>query len=179
MPAIAEAARPKPIKVAGVKFPAYVRPGSKPLPLLGAGLRTKWLFKLYALAVYQVTRKYTAHHVIRANEQKFIWLHMLRPVKAADLAEAVNEGLRDNMPPKIRRQIAPQVALFVKALPPTIPKGAAIGFWYRPGKGVLVNIQHGAKLDLEGYDVMVAIWSIWFGKKPSDSGLKRDVLTRR
>jgi len=162
--------------VAGMRFPGALRPGVRKIWMVGAGLRTKWVFKVYALAVYQRTVRGNARHVIRANEEKFIWLRMLRAVSASDLAEAVHEGLRDNIPAPIRKQIAPQVARFVKALPTTIPKGADIGFWYRPGTGMRIQVAHGPQLRLHGYDAMVAIWSIWFGRKPSDADLKAEVL---
>lgn len=163
-------------KIEDVTFPATIQPGASAMPLVGAGLRTKWIFKLYALGVYQTTPKRTGKHVCEANEEKFIWLHMLRPVDAQDLREAIDDGLRDNMPPAVREKIAPEVKKFSDALPKVIPKGADIAFWYRPNVGVTIKFGTQTKLVLRGYDTMLAIWSIWFGKVPADASLKAEIL---
>src|SRR5262245_13978360 len=88
------AARAK--EVAGVNFPATVQAGGKTLTLNGAGLRTRFMFKVYAIGLYLEHPSTDARAILAADEVRRAELHMLRSVSAAEMAEAIGEAFNAN-----------------------------------------------------------------------------------
>ncbi len=160
----------------GAEFPDTVTLGGETLDLVGVGLRSKWMVKVYGMAVYQKTPTKKAAHLIGADEPKFIWIKMLRGIDGDKMRDAIDEGLEANVAEATRTAIAAQVASLKKAFPGEIPKGANIGFWYQPGRGTVLQLGDVDKARLPGKAFMSALWSIWFGKEPADADLKRSVL---
>lgn len=160
----------------GVSFPETVTLGGESLPIVGVGLRSKWMVKVYAMAVYQKTPTKNAGHLIKTDESKFIWIKMLRTIDGDKMRDAIREGLENNVPESTRKAIEGSVAKLEKAFPGEIPKGANIGFWYVPGRGTVLQLGDVDKARLPGKRFMSALWAIWFGKDPADSDLKKSVL---
>lgn len=164
--------------VAGVKFPATVQPAADNVKLIGAGLRTKWMVKVYAMAAYSGSGKRSASAIINANEPKFIWIRMLRTISGDKMKAAIDEGIEDNVDGATRAKISGQVSKLKRAFSGSIPKGADIGFIYTPGKGTIVRFRSVDKVTLKGTAMMKALWSIWFGKEPADDDLKDAIVGR-
>jgi len=162
--------------VGGARFPGATSPGAKSLRLVGAGLRTKWMVKVYGMGVYQATPKRSARHLIRANEEKFIWIKMLRTIAGGKMRSAIDDGLEENVSGAVRARIKGNISKLKRSFPSSIPKGANIGFWYRPGRGTVVRFGQVNKVTMAGKETMSALWSIWFGKEPADGDLKDEVL---
>ncbi len=160
----------------GASFPDTVELGGEKLPIVGVGLRSKWMVKVYAMAVYQKTPTKNAGHLIRGDEPKFIWIKMLRTIDGDKMRDAIDEGLENNTSESTRKSIAAAVDKLKRSFPNEIPKGANIGFWYVPGRGTVLQMGDVDKARMAGKTFMTALWSIWFGKDPADADLKKSVL---
>ncbi len=160
----------------GYTFPATLQVGGDQLQLVGVGLRTKWMVKVYAMAVYQKTARRDAGHIIRADEPKVIWIHMLRTISDEKMRDAIEAGIESNSAAAVRAQIKPLVDQVKAAFSGDVRKGSDIQFRYRPGQGTDVLIAKATKAKLPGKDFMVAMWSIWFGRHPADGDLRDEVL---
>ncbi len=54
--------------------------------------------------------------------------------------------------------------------------GDVIIFDYEPGMGLTTTLNGEVKGVIRNPDFAEALWSVWFGKKPANNGLKRDLL---
>lgn len=162
--------------VAGVTFAATSRPGTAQVKLIGAGLRSKWMVKVYAMAAYSKSGKRSAQDLINTDEPKFIWIRMLRTIGGNKMRSAIDDGLADNVPSATRKSIAGNIAKLKRAFPDSIKEGLDIGFVYEPGTGTTLRFAHHDAVTLKGKDTMSALWAIWFGKDPADDDLKDGIL---
>jgi hypothetical protein len=83
-------------EVAGVKFPDTVSVEGKELKLNGAGLRTKAIFKVYAVGLYVETTSQDAAQVISSDQIKRVRMYMLRDLEKKKITEAITEGMEKN-----------------------------------------------------------------------------------
>ena len=162
--------------IAGYTFPATITEGGQTLELVGAGLRSKWFVKVYAIGVYQKTNTRTANHLINSNEPKVLWLHMLRGISGDKMRDGIDDGIKDNVSAATRKQIAPLVDKLKRSMPPKLTNKADIRFAYTPGAGITLSFNKRTKATFKGRAFMSAVWSIWFGRKPADKDLKKGVL---
>ncbi|MEN5161219.1 chalcone isomerase family protein [Achromobacter spanius] len=86
------------VDVAGVRLPGQLVEGSQALTLNGAGLRTRFVVKVYVAALYVTHKTHDARAIIDSIEPRRIRLQMLRDVDSKSLDGALQDGLRDNTP---------------------------------------------------------------------------------
>ena len=91
-------------EVAGVKVDERLKLGSDELVLNGAGLRTKAFFKVYVAGLYLAEKKTSATDVLALPGAKRISMRLMRDLSARQLADALDEGIRDNTPWVSRRR---------------------------------------------------------------------------
>lgn len=163
--------------VEGFDLPDTLQLGGQSLTLVGAGVRNKWFVNVYVMGVYQKTAKANADHLINSDEPKYLWLHMMRGIGGDKMRDAIDDGLEANASEEARAAIAADVGKLKAAFPSSISKGLDIGFWYRPGKGTTLRLGDKDKLTAPGKGLMTALWSIWFGRRPADKGLKKSVTS--
>jgi hypothetical protein len=163
--------------IEGKEFPEEVNVAGHLLKLVGVGLRDKWgIINIYVMGVYMVNPKKSARHIIHADEPKLLWIKMLRNMSGETMANALQEGLEKNCTEEEYAQVKDRVAQLKAKFPEKIPKGADVGFTYLPGKGMLLRYGTEDKGAIPGKDFMVAMFKIWFGKKPADKDLKKAIL---
>src|SRR5262245_65457331 len=87
--------------VAGVKLDDKVQiaPNTPDLMLNGAGIRTRFLVKVYVGALYLPEKKTAAADVLALGGPKRMSLSMLRDLTAQQLTDALNDGFAANNPP--------------------------------------------------------------------------------
>lgn len=163
--------------VQGYDLPDTLKLGGQSLKLVGAGVRTKWFVNVYVMGVYQKTANAAAGHLINSDEPKYLWLHMMRGIGGDKMRDAIDDGLEANASEAVLLEIGADVTKLKAAFPGSIRKGLDIGFWYQPGKGTTLRLDGKAKLTAPGDRFMVAMWSIWFGRRPADKGLKKSVTS--
>jgi hypothetical protein len=84
------------MEVAGVNFPRTVEAGGKTLTLNGAGLRTRFMFKVYAIGLYLEHPATDAATILAADEVRRAELHMLRSVSASEMGDAIADAFNAN-----------------------------------------------------------------------------------
>jgi long-chain acyl-CoA synthetase len=165
-------------EIEGVQIADRVQLGKSDLTLNGAGVRTRFIFKVYVGALYLQSKAGTTETVLRDAGAKRIAMHMLRDLDAEQLFTALNEGLNKNHTPEELARIAPQVkrleAIFnaVKAA----KKGDVILLDYLPGAGTRVTVRGEDKGTIAGTEFNRALLRIWLGDQPADARLKKAML---
>lgn len=166
-------------EVAGIKFDDNVTLAGKELKLNGAGLRTKVIFKVYALGLYLPEKKSTVADILALQGPRRVSIVMMRDLSSEDFGEAFMAGLKANSTEAERAKVLPQTMKFgeIFAQIPSLKKGDVLALDWTPGEGTQCQL-NGKKIgealpDLAFYN---AVLRIWLGDKPVDSSLKPHLL---
>jgi hypothetical protein len=161
--------------VAGVKVPDTVDAGGHKLVLNGAGLRKKFVIKVYVGSLYLNQKQNNAAAILTADAPRRQVLHFLFDVGKGKMAEAWEEGLEDNTP-----NASPEVKTAFKTLSSwmeDMKEGQQIVLTYVPGTGTTVEVNGKNKGTLGGKAVADAILNTWVGPKPGPgSDFKKAIL---
>ena len=168
------------LEVEGVEFPAKleIAPGTS-LVLSGAGLRTRYMFDVYAIGLYLPARAASAEAAISAPGRKRVVIQMLRSVEAPEFVEALHTSLRANHDEAAMQKLQPSIAQLQAAVGPgTIEKGTRIVMDFVPGTGTQVSFDgkpRGAPIPDEAF--FPALMRNWLGAHPVSEDLKRALLS--
>jgi hypothetical protein len=162
------------LEVAGVTFPATVEAGGKTLTLNGAGVRTRFLFKVYAIGLYLEQPGTDGRAILAADQVRRADLHMLRSVPAAEMGEAIATAINANAGGDAAR-LQDRVDR-LKAMFPSADKGEVITLTYVPGTGTVVAAKGRNVGTIEGKDFADALFGAWIGAAPVSDSLKQDLL---
>jgi hypothetical protein len=160
--------------VAGVEFPPTEQVDGKTLTLNGAGLRTRFFFQVYAIALYVEHPSTDAAMLLAADEMRRAELHMLRSVSASEMAEAIGEAFDANAgddKAKLKSRLDQLKSMF-----PAADEGEVITLTYIPGRGTLVGAKGKDIGVIPGKDFGDVLFSAWIGKAPVDDDLKSELL---
>jgi len=168
-------------EVAGVKLDDRTKldGGGPELVLNGAGVRTRFVVKVYVAGLYLTEKKGAAADAIALGGPKRVGITMLRDVGAQQFNEALVDGFRAN-------NSAADVEKLKGALDELsgimtglgeAKKGNVIALDFVPGTGtrVLVNGAPRGK-PIAGDEFYRALLRIWLGDKPVDGDLKKAML---
>jgi hypothetical protein len=162
--------------VKGVSFADTVDLGGRPCRLNGVGVRTKFFVSVYLGALYLATPTGDAAAAVAADEPKRTLLHFVHSkVEAEKIREAWREGFAANAGAG-QQQLAERLGRFSAWFDQDLLEGEQIVLTYLPGKGTEVSIKGAVRGTIEGADFMQALWSVWLGPKPVDTGLKQGML---
>lgn len=167
------------LDIEGVKLEPSAQVGSASLPLNGAGVRTRAIFKVYVAGLYVPQKASDPSTLLSQSGARRVSLTMLRNVDADTFFDALNDGLRDNHTGEQFAAMAPQVAMLNANLKPLgeAKKGDVIQFDYLPDAGTRVTVNGQVQgTVIRGEDFYRAVLRIWIGDKPVDSGLKKGLL---
>lgn len=154
--------------VAGAKIEDSVTVNNQTLTLNGAGLRKKFVVKVYVGALYLPSKQSNAASIIAADTPRRMVMHFLYDVDKAKMAEAWTEGLADNTP-----NASPEVKTAFRTLSSwmeDVKEGQRIVLTYVPGIGTTVEVAGRSKGTLGGKAVADAILNTWLGPKPGPGG---------
>lgn len=170
--------RAQTVDVAGVKFERQATVGASKLQLNGAGLRTRFVIKVYAAGLYLGAKATTPQAVLSAPGPKRMHIVMLRDIDGNELGKLFIQGMQKNSSKEE----------FAKTLPGTIKMGEifaakkklAAGEWFTidfvPGTGTVLAINGKAVAEpIAEPEFYSALLRIWFGPQPADESL-RDAL---
>jgi len=164
-------------EVAGVNFPPTVQAGGKTLQLNGAGLRTRFFIKVYAIGLYLEQPGTDAKAILGADQVRRAELHMLRSVGASEMAEAIGDAFTANAGgagPQLQARLDRFKSLF-----PAANSGEVITLTYIPGTGTVVGAGGRDLGTIEGKDFADVLFSAWIGSHPVDDSLKQALLAGR
>jgi hypothetical protein len=150
--------------VAGTKIEDTTTVAGQNLVLNGAGLRKKFVVKVYVGALYLPSKQSNAAAILAADAPRRMVMHFLYDVDKGKMAEAWGDGLKDNTP-----NASAEVKTAFKTLSTwmeDMKEGQRIVLTYAPGTGTTVEVNGKNKGTLGGKAVADAILNTWVGPKP-------------
>jgi hypothetical protein len=166
-------------EVAGGKLEDAVKVAGKDLKLNGAGVRTRAVFKVYAMGLYLGKKETTVEGILGSQGPRRFNIVMLREVSGEDFGQAFMTGINANTDKaekgKLMNHMAKLGEIFVSV--GGLKKGDSMNVDWVPDKGTVIEL-NGKTLaeplpDLAFYN---ALLKIWLGEKPADSSLKPALL---
>ena len=173
----------KSASAAGVSFPVHRSIGSAgkacPAKLTGTGIRTFFLFKIYA----------GAHYIEQDHSPSgdpYDWLgkgrfckecvmHFLMGVKKEKMRDEFRNNIAKNLGENELAELAPEVERLVSFFSEDVSRGTEIAVSWVPGTGMTVFVNNEFLGTIESERIMEAIWSFWFGPRPISGKLKRNL----
>jgi hypothetical protein len=166
-------------EVAGIKFEETAKVAGRDLVLNGAGLRTRFMIKIYAIGLYLPEKKRTAAEVQKLEGPRRLHIVLRRDLEASTLSEAFMTGLNKNVDAAEKSRLASQTAKFAQLFTtfPAVKEGDVLTLDWIPASGTQVEL-NGRKLGETIPDVAFynAVLRIWIGDKPADDTLKAQLL---
>lgn len=166
-------------EVAGVHFDDRALLAGSELVLNGAGLRTRFMLKIYAAGLYLPRRADNLEAIAASVGPKRIQIVTLRDLSAEQFADALIDGLKRNHDEtemarlQARADDLRNAVLSLKSA----PAGSLIRLEWLPGKGTRLSIGNASGgPDIPGEDFYQALLRIWLGDKPADQDLKKALL---
>lgn len=150
--------------VAGTRIEDTTTVAGQNLVLNGAGLRKKFVVKVYVGALYLPSKQSNAAAILAADAPRRMVMHFLYDVDKGKMAEAWADGLKDNTP-----NASPEVKTAFKTLSTwmeDMKEGQRIVITYAPGTGTTVEVNGKNKGTLGGKAAADAILNTWVGPKP-------------
>lgn len=161
--------------VGGVKLDDSVSVGGKTLVLNGAGVRTRAVFKVYAMGLYLTKKETSPEGVMSSDGPRRVTLHMLRNLSGEDFGQAFMDGMNNNTPKEERSKFVGQIVKFGEmfANHGDLKQGDVVRIDWVPGRGMQSSVNAkpvGEPVAEQAF--YNAILRIWLGDKPADSALK-------
>lgn len=179
--ALSTAAAAQTVDLAGVKYPPTQALAGSALQLNGAGIRYKFVIKVYTAGLYLGAKAATPDAVIGTPGPKRLHVVMLRDIDANELGRLFTRGMQDNAS---REE-------FSKSIPGTLrmadifsakkklAAGENFSVDWVPGVGTTVLVNGKAQGEpVKEPEFFNALLRIWLGKQPADSALKEALLGR-
>ncbi|HRK56317.1 MAG TPA: chalcone isomerase family protein [Burkholderiaceae bacterium] len=166
-------------ELAGVRFESTAQLAGQSLVLNGAGLRTRFFFKVYAAGLYVSESSSQASAILQQSGPRMVRIVMLRDVSADTFIESLHEGLKNNHSEAQLAALSHQIEALgsiMRALG-MAKKGDQIEFTYAPAVGTRI-VQNGQArgAPIEGEAFFAAVLRVWIGEHPADMELKRALL---
>lgn len=165
-------------EVAGVQIEETVTiPGvTEVLHLNGAGIRTKFFFKIYVAALYATETSNNPDNLLNSTSARRMVMHMLYDeVEKEKLVKGWTEGFDKNMGAADYIAMKPRMMRFNDMFR-TLHKNDIVLIDYIPNTGTRVTINGEEKGVIEGADFFRAVLSVWIGKEPATEDMKEGLL---
>lgn len=166
-------------EVEGIKLDDAAKVAGKDLKLNGAGVRTRFGFKIYVLGLYLPEKKRTPAEVLASEGPRRFTIVTMREISGEDFGEAFMSGINKNLDKAEKSKIVNQMAKFgeIFAAQGQLKKGDVLISDWVPGSGMVMTL-NGKSLSEPIPDVAFynAVLRIWLGEKPADSSLKPALL---
>ncbi len=165
-------------ELAGVAVADSVQVGGQTLVLNGAGIRTKFFFKIYVGALY-LPQKQTSGEAIIADEHPHrMALHILHELSSEKLFNAVKDAMEDNQTAAGMAALAEQMQQMGKIFDTVkmVKPGDVITLDYLPDSGTQISVNGTVCGTISGVAFNRALLKIWLGEKPIQADLKKELL---
>ena len=165
-------------EIKGVNLPDSMEIGSTQLTLNGVGLRSKFIFTIYAGGLYLTKASQDEAAIIKADEPMMIRMHFIYDgVSAEKLNTAWKDGFALTAP-NADKTLQDAMAAFTTMFTVEAKKNDVYDMIWLPGKGIEVRFNDKRQGIINGLDFKQALFGIWLGKKPVDAKLKEGMLGR-
>ena len=167
------------VDIHGYKFEDTAKVAGKDLKLNGAGMRTKFVIKVYAAGLYLPEKKTSVADILKQEGPRRVTLQMARDISSDNFGQAFMDGLNENTDKAEKQRIVAQIGKMGELFASVdgLKKGDVLHLDWIPGTGTQCEL-NGKKLgepipDINFYN---AILRIWLGDKPVDRSLKPALL---
>lgn len=166
------------LEVAGVKLADSVHLGSGDLVLNGAGLRTRFFFKVYVAALYLGEKTHAAEAALNQSGVKRVSMHILREISDEKMLNAFNEAIVANHTPAEMQALEPQLKELTAIFHAIgkVKEGDVVDLDYFPDSGTQFIVNGVQRGNIAGAVFNRALLKIWLGDKPAQSDLKQEML---
>lgn len=165
-------------ELAGVKLDDRIALGGQELVLNGAGIRTRFMFKVYVCALYLPAKAGDLAGVL-AKAPRRVQMTMLRDLGAEDLVGALVDGLKLNSTTDELAALKPQTEQLVTVMKSVgeVRSGGVVTMDF-DGNETRIGYDGTAKGSIAGAPFNAALMKIWLGDKPAQADLKQAMLGR-
>ena len=167
------------VEIAGVRYPPTMPLGGNVLQLNGAGIRYKFVIKVYTAGLYLGGKAGTTDAVLAAPGSKRMHVVMLRDIDANELGRLFTRGLEDNAPKGEFSKFIPGTIKLadIFSQQKKLKAGDAFDLDFVPGVGTTVLVNGKPTADpIKEPEFFGALLRIWLGPHPADSQLKDALL---
>lgn len=166
------------LEVAGVKLPDSVSLGNQNLVLNGAGLRTKFFFKIYVGALYLPEKQTSAEAVIADEHEHRVAMHILHELGSKKLFNAFNDAIENNHSAAEMAAMGAQIQQMKQIFDSVneVKPGDTITLDYLPASGTRISVNGSERGVIAGTAFNRALLKIWLGKNPVQDDLKKGML---
>ncbi|MDR7270412.1 hypothetical protein J2X20_003070 [Pelomonas saccharophila] len=168
------------VDVANVKYETAMDLAGQKLVLNGAGIRYKFVVKVYTAGLYLTHKAGTTQEVLTAPGPKRIHISMLREIDGNELGKLFTKGMEANAP---RDEFVKSINGVLKlsevfASRKQLNTGDSFSVDYVPGIGstLLLNGKPLMAEPIKEPEFFTALLRIWLGDKPADDALKDALL---
>jgi len=161
------------LEIEGIHIPETLQ---SDLQLNGAGIRSKFFFKIYIAELYLQHPSTISQEILDTPGRKRMTMHMLYDeVGKEKLVDGWNDGFAGNLTPDQLKALAPRIKQF-NELFVDVRKNEEIILDYTPDLGTTITIAGNNKGTIQGADFNRALLSIWLGDEPVGDDLRDSLL---
>lgn len=167
------------VEIEGGKLADRKRFGAGPDLLLNvAGVRTRFLVKVYVGALYLERRIASAEAVVADAGLKRVEIHMLRAIGSDQLYRALEDGLHSNHGAEQVVRMAPAIKQLESMFDAgrTLERGDLVVIEMLTDLGVRITVNGESRGTIPGFELGRTLQRIWLGERPADASLKRALL---
>jgi hypothetical protein len=169
------------LETGGVNFDSQARLNDSNLVLNGAGIRSKFFVKVYAIGLYLPQKANDADRALEQPGPKRVRIVTLRDVGAEMFVEGLAKGIQKNHSATELAVFKPRLDQFVAALKSQkeVAKGSVVTLDLTPDNQTRLSI-NGTLIgkEIAGEDFYRALMRVWLGGEPAQDDLKSDLLGR-
>jgi hypothetical protein len=167
------------VELAGVRYAPTANLGGATLSLNGAGIRYRFVVRVYTAGLYLATKATTTEAVLSAAGPKRLHVVMLRDIDGNDLGKLFTRGMQDNSPREEFAKSIPGTLRMAEvfATKKRLAQGESFGFDWLPGQGTVLML-NGKPFGepIKEPEFFHALMRIWLGPSPADANLKDALL---
>jgi len=166
------------LEVAEIRLADKVQVSGAQLHLNGAGIRSKFFFKIYVGALYLTQKQSSAEAVITDGQVHRVALHMLSEMSSEKLLDAFNEAIKENHTPAELAPLHVQMTMLKEIFSKVkeVKPGDAIFIDFLPGSGTRISFNGVSQGVIPGPSFYRALLKVWLGDKPVQDDLKKAML---
>jgi Chalcone isomerase-like len=166
------------VEVAGVKFEDTVSASGQELTLNGAGVRSRFMVKVYAAGLYVSQKTSSGKAIVDAKTARRIQMVMLRDLGADQLADALKDGIDNNASQAELDAIKAEIdsLLNIMRAMKEAKKGQVIALDFAADGKTTVSVNGTARGNVASEPLQRALLKIWLGDKPIQNDLKSAML---
>ena len=167
------------VELAGVRYSPTVAVGGKDLVLNGAGIRYKFVIKVYTAGLYLGAKAATTEAVLAAPGPRRMHVVMLRDIDANELGRLFTRGMQDNSSrEEFGKSIAGTLRLAdIFSARKKLLAGDNFSVDWVPGVGTTILVNGKAQGEpIKEPEFYNALLRIWLGPNPAERTLKDALL---